>query len=151
MALDDDIAVLSSVPLFGHFAADQLRLIAFGSENMRFAPDRILFREGDNADCAYVISSGNVALSKVQRGQKVHLRQVSRGTTLGENALVVAGRRAVTATAVDNVEVIRVGRGLLQRILGEYPELAVEMHEVIAKDLQRLLRDLTRVGARFSG
>ena len=41
MALSDDIALLSKVPLFAGLADDKLRLMAFGA---RLAPNRLLLR-----------------------------------------------------------------------------------------------------------
>ena len=43
MALDDDIRILSSVSLFKGFTPEQLRLLAFGAENLKLSAGRELF------------------------------------------------------------------------------------------------------------
>ena len=62
MALDDDIRILSGVGLFAELTQEQLRLLAFGAETMRFAAGREIYRENATADCAYVIARGEVVL-----------------------------------------------------------------------------------------
>ena len=59
MALNDDIALLSRVPLFAEIDDDKLRLIAFGAERRRLSRGQQLFREGAPADCAFAQSSNN--------------------------------------------------------------------------------------------
>lgn len=150
MALEDDIAWLSGVPLFGHFAQEHLRLIAFGSENMRFNAGRSLYREDDPADCAYVITSGSVVLSQLRHGEQVEVGHAGPGDTLGDTALIAATRRAATAQARSDTEAIRISRSLVRRILDEYPQLASGMHKVLAEDLGRTLSDLGRLASRFA-
>ena len=55
MALSDDIALLSKVPLFAGLADDKLRLMAFGAERRRLVEGQTLFREGTSADCGFVV------------------------------------------------------------------------------------------------
>jgi hypothetical protein len=62
MALDDDIRILSGVRLFDGFTAEQLRLLAFGAEQIGLPAGRRLFREDDEADTAYVVVSGTISL-----------------------------------------------------------------------------------------
>ena len=60
MALEEDVRILSGVRLFDGFTQEQLRLLAFGGEAMRLPERRVLYREGDEADCAFVIVDGAV-------------------------------------------------------------------------------------------
>ena len=52
MALDYDISVLSGVGLFEGLTPDQLRLLAFGAEWVRFAAGDAVYGEGAQADSA---------------------------------------------------------------------------------------------------
>ncbi len=150
MALESDIDFLSKVPLFDAFGKDHLRLLAFGSESMRFSSGRTLFREGDVADCAYVIVSGTIRLTHLRKSQPVTLRDVSTGVALGELALLTQTKRNVTATATTDVETIRVGRSLVRRILDEYPELASPMYREISNGLRTMIREITKLEHRFA-
>ncbi len=150
MALESDIEFLSKVPLFSDFGKDHLRLLAFGSESIRFSSGRTLFREGDVADCAYVVVSGTIRLTHQRKGQTVTLRDISKGVSLGELALLTQTKRNVTATAVTDIETIRVGRSLVRRILDEYPELAMPMYREISNGLRTMIREITKLEDRFA-
>ena len=89
MALNDDIALLSIVPLFSDISEDKLRLIAFGAERRKLQAGQMLFREGTPADCAFVVASGRFELSRTgKEGQAITLGFAERGTLLGELAMV---------------------------------------------------------------
>lgn len=150
MPLESDIQFLSKVPLFSEFGTEHLRLLAFGSESMRFSSGRTVFREGDVADCAYVVVSGTVRLSQMRKGHSVTVRDIMTGAALGELALLTQTNRTVTAQAMTDVEMIRVGRSLVKRILEEYPELAAGMYREISTGLRTMIREITKLETKFA-
>ena len=150
MTLDNDIAVLAGTELFGELTQEQLRLLAFGAERMRFNSGRTIFREGDKADCAYVVAQGRVALFRQVRGQTAEAGTAGPGSLIGDMALITATERDRTALADDDVEILRINRSLFQRMLSEYPELAVDMHERLSERLRLLLKEIAVLDRRFS-
>ena len=69
-------------------------------ELVHFAPDELIFEEGATGDCAYLIASGSVKISKKGRGgQQETLTYLTEGDFFGEMALVDDGRRSAQATA----------------------------------------------------
>ena len=99
MALDDDIRILSGVGLFAELTQEQLRLLAFGAETMRFAAGREIYRENATADCAYVIARGEVVLYRDHDGEAMLLARLGEGAILGELALIAQARRLSYAAA----------------------------------------------------
>lgn len=150
MALDDDIRILSSVGLFAGLNAEQLRLLAFGAETMRFPAGREIYREGAAADCAYVIAKGTIVLTHDGGQELKGLARYGAGTILGELALIADTTRLTGAIAETDVEAIRLNRTLFRRILQEYPQVAAELHRQIAQDLQALIEKLEKIAPRFS-
>ncbi|TKT82923.1 cyclic nucleotide-binding domain-containing protein [Aquamicrobium sp. LC103] len=150
MALDDDIRILSGVGLFADLTAEQLRLLAFGAETMRFSVGREIYAEDAPADCAYVVASGQVVLYREINGGQTVLARLGPGAILGELALITETKRLTSAAAEADVEVVRLNRTLFRRILEEYPELAAHLHSRITAELQDLLERIERVGPRFS-
>ncbi|KAF0120109.1 MAG: hypothetical protein FD152_4276, partial [Xanthobacteraceae bacterium] len=63
MALDDDIALLSRVPLFAGLGGEPVRLLAFSTETRFLRDGDVLFKEGQAADCGYVVAAGQIALT----------------------------------------------------------------------------------------
>jgi len=60
--MDTIETVLRDVPLFGGLTNEQLTLIAGCGQNVRFHPEEMLFRDGDEANTFYVVRHGAVAL-----------------------------------------------------------------------------------------
>ncbi|KGF66852.1 protein kinase [Hoeflea sp. BAL378] len=152
MALNDDIALLSTVSLFRDIGEDKLRLIAFGAERRKLQAGQVLFREGTPADCAFVVADGRFELSRKGRdGQTTVLGMAERGALLGELAMVTAVDRTMTAIAPDNAEVIRINRPLFRRMLEEYPDIAGIVRQRINDNLAALNAGLAKVADRFAG
>ena len=151
MALDDDISILSAVGLFEGFTQEQLRLLAFGAETTMLHADQKLYREDDVADSAYIVVSGRIVLYREQNGERIPISTVGPGTMLSELALIADTSRLTSAYAEVDSEVLRLGRKMFRRILEEYPELAVQLHQRISEQIQAMIRRIEELAPRFSG
>ncbi|EKF19113.1 Crp/Fnr family transcriptional regulator [Nitratireductor pacificus] len=149
MALDDDIRVLSGVGLFAGFTQEQLRLMAFGAESMTLGAGRNIYVEGGLADCAFIVASGNIVLFTEQEGARHVLEQMGPGAILGEMALITESRRLTSAAAETDVRLIRLSRSTFHRILEEFPDTAVHLHQRIAANLHSMLARMERVASRL--
>lgn len=150
MALDDDIRILSGVNLFEGFTREQLRLLAFGAESMRLSAARELFEEGSDADSAYVVSRGGIVLYRERDGEQAVVGYAGAGVMLSELALIAETKRLTSARAEVDTDLIRLSRKLFRRILEEYPEIAVLLHERIAGELQAMVRRIEALAPRFA-
>jgi CRP-like cAMP-binding protein len=150
MAIEDDVNALAQVPLFHSFTNDQLRLIAFGTEHLTIAKGRELFREGDSAECGFVILSGSVNLVEDNNPTRRIIQTAHRGALIGELALITATTRHCGAVAAENSEVIRVNRSLMRRVLDEYPELAARLHADISARFSDFLKNVTQLDRKFA-
>lgn len=150
MALDDDIRILSGVGLFEGFTAEQLRLLAFGTESIRLPAGRKLYVEDDEADSAYVVTSGQIGLFREVDGQRVELGTVNPGSILGELALIADTKRLTSAAAATDSEILRLNRKMFHRILEEYPDIAIGLHRRIAADLQAMISRIEELAPRFA-
>lgn len=149
MALDDDMRVLAGVDLFEGFTHEQLRLLAFGAENITLARGRTLYYEGASADCAFVVADGRIALFRERDGRRSILGSLGPGSLLGEFALIADGRRLTGAVAEADTQLIRLNRSLFRRILEEYPETAADLRERIATDLGAMIEKMERIATRL--
>ncbi|MFC3692447.1 cyclic nucleotide-binding domain-containing protein [Chenggangzhangella methanolivorans] len=142
MALEDDIRTLSETPLLDQLGRDAQRLIAFSADRVRLAEGDELFREGERADCGYVVASGSLRL--VRPGGEI---TVGRSTLVGELALIADVSRPATAVAVEPTEVLRIARGLFARLFDEYPDLARNLHARLAQRLKANVAELKSIEA----
>ena len=150
MALNDDIRLLSQVPLFRELEADQLRLLAFGAERRSIPVGQELFREGSPAECAFVVASGVFQLLSADRPGNVKVNTTAGpGTLLSELALVTMVERKFTAMAGEDSEVLRITRSLFHRLLEEYPQVGQKVEARIRENLTSLAAAAGAMRHRF--
>lgn len=149
MSLEDDIRIISGVSLFEDLSAEQLRLLAFGAERVTVARGRELYREGQNAECGFIVVSGEIDLFRETPRGRLVIRQVGPGMILGELALITETKRLTGACAAVETQVIRVNRSLFRRMLEEYPETAVALHQQLSVRLCNLLDQIGDLEDRF--
>jgi CRP-like cAMP-binding protein len=150
MAIDEDVRALSAVPLFRSFSGEQLRLIAFGTEHLTVTKGRELYREGQEADCGFIILSGALNLLEENGMNRRIVKTAIKGSLLGELALIAPAKRPTSAVAAEDTQVMRINRSLIRRVLEEYPELAATLHGEIAGRFQEFLGDITRLEGKFA-
>lgn len=151
MTLDDDIRTIASAQIFDALKPEQLRLLAFGAERLRFNAGRTIYREGDRADCGFVIASGQISLYKTFDGQDHIIKSIPPGSVLGEMAMLTQTSRLTGAIADTDSEVIRINRALFTRMLSEYPETAATIHAELASRLKDFIAEIAKLDNRFSG
>ncbi len=143
MSLASDMALLRRVPFFELFADEQLRLLAFGSENQRFQPNDVLFRIGDATDGGLVILSGEIVLSDDRNNSQGE--RLRAGTLLGQRALLAPTTRRHNAVALSNVEVLLIRRAVFVRMLAEFPDLAAQIYADMSSELHALTEQASAV------
>lgn len=149
MALADDIALLTRVPLFSDLAGDHLRLLAFSGIRLELPADRVLFRADTKALSGFVVMSGEIEMS-IEKGEaREPLGRYGPGTLIGETALLIETKRPATATAVVDSEVIEIDRTLMRRMLTEYPDVAVRLYARMRDRLSQTIAEVAPVGAKL--
>jgi CRP-like cAMP-binding protein len=129
---------------------DALRILAIGAETRRLKAGDTLFREGEDADSAFVVASGTVALKNVlDNGQPDVL--AGPGALIGETALITPVRRPATAIGRDDATLLRIPRHTFLRTLEGYPAAAEKLHDLLTKRLSDTVTELDRVRRSFEG
>jgi CRP-like cAMP-binding protein len=148
MSIDDDVVLLERLPTLRLLGNAALRVIAIGSEQQEFARGSALFRQGDDADCGYVVQAGSFRIS-VDDGSE-HELVATPGMLIGELALLVAMQRPSTAIALEYSAVIRITRSLFQRVLESDSGAALRLRDDMAARVNELASDVMLVGTRLS-
>ena len=71
-----------------------------------FPPQTIIFREGDIANCAYLLKSGRVEITTRKSGEHVLLTTIHPNQLFGELALIDRTPRSATAITLEPAEVL---------------------------------------------
>ncbi len=149
MALDDDIHIMRQVRLFEGLTAEQLRLLAFGSENITVEAGEQIYTEGDDAECAYIVVLGQVSLMRKGVSEPVLVKKAASGSILGELALIAKTKRLTDAVADRDSDLMRLNRSTFHRILVEYPEVAAGLHARISDNLKTMIERIGKLAPHF--
>jgi len=149
MSLDSDISALSRIALFSELSAEQLRLLAFSAVHREVRPDEILFKEGDAASSGFVLTDGEIVLSRGDGEKKKIVMTCDPGCLIGELALFINTIRPATATATKQSDVMEINRSLVTRMLNEYPHVALRLRAALANRLNATIAELGKVKPSF--
>ncbi len=104
---------------FGALLGPPLMIFRDSFERLLLRSGEITFHEGEQGDCAYVIDSGNIKISRARPdGTKLVLAILGRGDLFGELALIDDLPRSATAESLGDVELISLDRELFARQTG---------------------------------
>jgi NADH dehydrogenase len=80
-------------------------------QRAHFAKGEVIIRQGDVADCFYLIESGEVEIIKEARGAVLErLRICSAGETFGEVGILANAPRSATVRSLTGVDVLKFSR-----------------------------------------
>ena len=106
-----DVPLLSGLP---DEDLDRLRVSIF---HHGLAAGETLFREGDIADNAYVITSGELEILKDSAGRQVRIAVSGEGDIVGEMGLISAEPRNATARALSDTSLLAIPKSCLDDVL----------------------------------
>ncbi|MDD2709892.1 MAG: cyclic nucleotide-binding domain-containing protein [Verrucomicrobiae bacterium] len=111
---------------FTYFTEAGARALAEYAEEISFNDQTILFEEGDPSDCFYLLTEGQIELSKKSGDgrRQVILQRVSPGDYFGEMGILDGNPRSARATSRGASRVARIPGTPLLRILNQEPARA---------------------------
>jgi CRP-like cAMP-binding protein len=143
MAIEDEIALLGHVPTLRRLGGDALRNLAIAAESLSLKAGDVLFAAGDDADGAFVVQRGSLALQP--HGGSGEEAIAGPATLLGETALLAATKRPATATAREPARVLRISRAAFLKVLDSYPEAAQRLRELLASRADQWGREMDNI------
>ena len=147
MALDTDIELLERVPALSLLGPEALRILAISAQAQEIKSGDTLYKEGDPADCGFVIASGAFALQRERDGHEGVT--VRAGVLLGETALMVGTTWSGSAIAIETSTVLRIPRTVFLRVLEGEPEGAVRLRRYLAERLAVTIDEIDALRPRF--
>ena len=143
MLLKDEVGMLKQVPLFAGVAPAKLKLLAFTSDRVTFAPGQIIVRQGEVGDAAYVVLSGKAEVLVDSPNGQIKVADLEPNAIVGEIAILSNQTRTATVRATTSVDTLRIRKDHFLRMLGDYPEMTVEIMRVLADRLSHTTAELT--------
>jgi CRP-like cAMP-binding protein len=139
------VQLLSQVPVFETLGVDDLARVSQVAVPRRFAPDTVIFREGDESDTCYVVRGGHArAVREHSDGRTIALAHFGPGDIFGELAMFDDERRSATVETLDAVEAVAILGSDMRRLLREHPDLAVKLVISLGRRLREANERLSR-------
>ncbi len=149
MSIQDEVSVMRRIPLFAHINSQKLKLLAFTSERIVFAPGQILFRQGDEGDAAYVIIEGQADVLVDAPKGAISVATMERNAIVGEVAILCEVPRTATIRAITQLDTLRITKARFLELLNEHPELSIEIMKTLAQRLARTSSELSEARSRL--
>ena len=141
---------LKKVNLFDALSVSELEKIEKISRIEAFAKDTVIFKEGDPGDRCYVITNGDVRISKfIPNIGEEALTVLKPGDYFGEMALIDNFPRSAHAIATTDVALLAISKTDLDKILIMDRELGYKLLWAFTKTLSKRLRETNEKMASF--
>jgi CRP-like cAMP-binding protein len=134
------IALLQSMPIFGALRDDALQCLLEGTPSVERAAGDYFFREGEDAQCMYVIEQGAVEVQKRWDGRDQMLHRLHAGDCFGEMALMDFFPRSASVRALEPTRVIEIAPAALQRLAERDLEQFALLQMNMGREVCRRLR-----------
>lgn len=143
MDVFQEAELLRRVPFFGGLDSAKLKLLAFTSRAVKFAPGEDLMRKGDSADCAYVVLEGEVEIVGETSAGEFVVAVDGRDSLLGEMGVIQNAPRSLTVRAKTAVRALRISGEVFLSLIIENPKCALDV-------MRQLSARLAALSTRFS-
>ncbi|HVF64577.1 MAG TPA: cyclic nucleotide-binding domain-containing protein [Casimicrobiaceae bacterium] len=154
MSVDKEAAQLARVPMFGKLDPARLKLLAFTSRALTFAPGEVLVRVGEPSDSTYLILDGEAEVLGSAGDSEFLIDTVGENALIGEMGVLMSSSRTVTVRAKGEVRALKIAAPIFLRLLSENPEVALDVMRVLCErlaDTTHMLESVRGQLARASG
>jgi CRP/FNR family cyclic AMP-dependent transcriptional regulator len=144
------INLLKKIPLFESLTDDELEEIDKICTRETHAKDTIMFFEGDPGNRCYVITKGEVRISKyIPNIGEEALAVLKAGDYFGEMALIDNFPRSAHAIANTDIEVLAINKADLDNMLISDREMGYKLLWTFTRTLSKRLRETNEKMAAF--
>ncbi|MGE5808768.1 MAG: cyclic nucleotide-binding domain-containing protein [Nitrospirota bacterium] len=147
---DSMIDLLKKISLFENLTAAELGKIEKIVRKERYARDIAIFREGDPGNRCYVITAGEVRISKfIPNIGEEALAVLKAGDYFGEMSLIDNFPRSAHAIANTDIEALAIGKADLDNVLITDRDLGYKLLWSFTRTLSKRLRETNEKMAGF--
>jgi diguanylate cyclase (GGDEF)-like protein len=119
--------LLASVPLLGDMASSELEKLAEGTHRERYRAGHTIFTIGSPGDSLYLVLEGEVQVLYPSPSAEVELARLGPGQFFGEMALLTDTARSATVQALQDVDLLVLGKDDFRRALSGTPAMSMRL------------------------
>ena len=150
MDITTEVESFKQIPIFAKVDPARLKLLAFMSERHTFKVNDWLIHEGEIGTCAYILIEGNVdVLVNVPDGQ-IKVAELTKNAIVGEIGIMSDLPRIASVRASTPVDTLCISKDVFLSLVSEFPEVALEIINVLAKRLDQLNKRLMKSSSASS-
>ncbi len=131
----EKVIALEGVDLLKNLKPDQLARIASIAKEVNFPPGSVVLDPAKPLDALFVILDGSVDVATRDGGST----KAAQNDVLGAWALFDSEPLNVTATAVDNAKLLRIGRDDFYDLLSDNMEITASIFSMLVKRFRQLV------------
>ncbi len=143
--LQDEVDLLRSIPMLANLPTNKLKLLAFASDRVAYPKGEILFKQGDDADAAYIVISGtaDVLVSSDGSSNESKVAELGPNSFVGDMAILCDIPRTATIQANDNLDALRIKKEHMMDMMRDSPELSMSVLRELVQRLAKTTHDLS--------
>jgi len=112
------------IPLFSELNEGELQSLLKNVRMKTFPADALVCREGEEGASLFVITRGEVAVTKqTSRGKEVRIRNLGEGDFFGEFGFFTDQRRHANITALTESDILEIDRDELNGVIKRHPRV----------------------------
>jgi len=133
--------LLRSIPYFASLDEDALASIAAIAARRAYAPDEVIFLEGDPCAGLFIVQTGHVKIYTASpEGREQILTIIGPRDSFNDVAVFDGGPNPASAQAMEAVELLVIERPTMLNLFERYPKLAQAVVTVLAARARMLVR-----------
>jgi len=112
-------------------------------KRLYFKPNDKVINEGDLGDCAYIVETGSLEVSKINdQNNKQILGQLKENDIFGELGLIDGLPRSATVTALENCTIKVLTKEAFNSLMKKNPNALIPIFKVLAARLRSTLKQV---------
>lgn len=137
---------LKKIPIFSDLQVRELAAIGSIVRERSFQAGGLIIREGSPGDSLFLVLRGRVAVIKdMDSPNPIALAEIGAEEWFGEMALFDLQPRSASVVAVEDTQLLEVGRFEFEEIMREFPAIAIHACQVFTRRLRELQEKLGKL------
>ena len=143
MDLADSVRMLAEIPLFSGLNQSCLKLLAFASDRLKYDDGETVVKQGDAADCAFLIERGTVEVYADTDNGRIKLTELGQNDVFGEMALFLSSGRSATIVAKGPITVMKIDGEMFLKTVTENPDAALAVMKALSERIMTTSQQVT--------
>ena len=127
---------LARVDLFAGLPVEVLKALRDSAELCSYSPNQEIVGQGEPCDAFYLVRGGYVKVAVREEDRELSVTYLRKGDYAGEIGLLLEQPWPMTLTALEHVELVRIGRGEFRRALEASPRIEEELWNAVVARLK---------------